>query len=270
MSESARPDEVDTARIHLHMRGERRQFEVPLPTGRRKPLDLLPTARELTHQATAIVLGEAQARGESVSCRAGCGACCCQLVTVSPIEALALFDLVESLPPERQAVVRARFAQSLHRLEAARLLDPNAPPGRPLIGTPGGIGREYWNVQTPCPFLEDQSCSIHPDRPLVCREYHVTSPAERCKRLYVEKVRSVMPPLHMNTVLAQAANRIAGVPARTIPLVLILEIVPLLRAALEAEHDGTEMFTTMLGVIDQQVRQPFEQRDGMSEPDASR
>jgi Fe-S-cluster containining protein len=32
----------------------------------------------------------------------------------------------------------------------------------------------------PCPFLEDESCSIHPDRPLVCREYLVTSPAELC------------------------------------------------------------------------------------------
>ena len=32
----------------------------------------------------------------------------------------------------------------------------------------------------PCPFLEDESCSIHPERPLVCREYLVTSPAELC------------------------------------------------------------------------------------------
>jgi Fe-S-cluster containining protein len=263
MSDTPPADEVDTARIHLQIGGERRRFEVPLPTGRRKPLDLLPTARELTHQATAIVLDEVQARGETISCRAGCGACCSQLVTVSPIEALALFDLVESLPPERQAVVRARFAESLHRLEAAGLLDANAPPGRALIGTQGGIGEVYWQVQTPCPFLEDQSCSIHPERPLVCREYHVTSPAERCRQLYVEKVRSVTPPLHMNMVMAQAAHRIAGVPERTIPLVLILEMVPLLRAALEAEHDGAEMFTTLLGVVDQQARRPFEERKDM-------
>jgi len=38
----------------------------------------------------------------------------------------------------------------------------------------------YFALRVPCPFLEEESCSIHPDRPLVCREYLVTSPAELC------------------------------------------------------------------------------------------
>ena len=38
----------------------------------------------------------------------------------------------------------------------------------------------YFALGIPCPFLEEESCSIHPDRPLVCREYLVTSPAELC------------------------------------------------------------------------------------------
>ncbi len=38
----------------------------------------------------------------------------------------------------------------------------------------------YFALGVPCPFLEDESCSIHPERPLVCREYLVTSPAELC------------------------------------------------------------------------------------------
>jgi hypothetical protein len=34
-----------------------------------------------------------------------------------------------------------------------------------------------------CPFLEDEACSIHADRPLSCREYLVTSPPELCAAL---------------------------------------------------------------------------------------
>ena len=45
-----------------------------------------------------------------------------------------------------------------------------------------------------CPFLEEESCSIHPDRPLVCREYLVTSPAELCAGPTQEGVTPVAVP----------------------------------------------------------------------------
>ena len=46
----------------------------------------------------------------------------------------------------------------------------------------------------PCPFLEDESCSIHPERPLVCREYLVTSPAALCAGPTQEGVTPVAVP----------------------------------------------------------------------------
>ena len=45
------------------------------------------------------------------------------------------------------------------------------------------LGLEYFKPQIPCPFLEDESCSIYAERPFVCREYLVTSPAENCTTL---------------------------------------------------------------------------------------
>jgi Fe-S-cluster containining protein len=42
------------------------------------------------------------------------------------------------------------------------------------------LNRRHFALRTPCPFLEEGSCSIYAQRPLVCREYLVTSPAERC------------------------------------------------------------------------------------------
>jgi hypothetical protein len=52
----------------------------------------------------------------------------------------------------------------------------------------------YFALGIPCPFLEEESCSIHPDRPLVCREYLVTSPAELCSGPVQEGVTPVAVP----------------------------------------------------------------------------
>ena len=48
------------------------------------------------------------ARGEAISCKAGCGACCRQLVPVSETEAHHLRDVVEAMPEPRRAAVTAR------------------------------------------------------------------------------------------------------------------------------------------------------------------
>ena len=44
----------------------------------------------------------------------------------------------------------------------------------------------------PAPFLEEESCSIHPDRPMACREYLVTSPAENCRAPRADNVEKVV------------------------------------------------------------------------------
>src|SRR2546423_1293709 len=102
--------EIDTARIHLRLLDEDRVFIVPLPSANATVMDLLPAAREMTGQATSVAVGKVQAEGRTISCRAGCGACCRQMVAISTVEARSLADLVASMPPERQAVIRSRFA----------------------------------------------------------------------------------------------------------------------------------------------------------------
>jgi Fe-S-cluster containining protein len=260
----------DTANIHLRMLGKDHTFSVPIPLGERTVLDLLPAARELTAQATAVVVDDARAQGREISCRAGCGACCRQLVAISYVEAQDLADLVASMPPERQAVIRARFAEAVRRLEAAGLLGPVEPDGRAMLAPDLGtresslqvVARLYFEQQIPCPFLEDESCSIHPRRPLVCREYHVTSPAENCARLYQVGVDRVMPPLHMGDVLARTAHLAVGASEGTIPLVLSLEWSEAHGAQLKQPRDGMEMFRTMIGEIDPDHARPFGGREG--------
>ncbi len=116
---------------------------------------------------------EAAQAGKTVSCRKGCGACCRQLVPVSRTEGERLLQLIDALPAERRETLLARFAAAETAIEGAGLKDRAGRTDRELSAA-------YFALRLPCPFLEDESCSIHPERPLVCREYLVTSPAELC------------------------------------------------------------------------------------------
>lgn len=206
------------------------ELKFTVPEGACPPESLLPGARALANDVAA--LGEARVRrqGLRISCTKGCGACCRQLVPISPTEARALAALVASLPPERAAAVRQRFAAALERMESAGL----PPRGHPDTDKPAfrEFGLAWFRLGIPCPFLEDESCSIHPERPLVCREYLVTSPPAACAQLGAGEVRQVPVPVRVWSVFARSASP-AGV----------VEWMPLVEALRFAEAnpgaDGT-------------------------------
>jgi len=52
-------------------------------------------------------------------------------------------------------------------------------------------GLKYFALGIACPFLEEESCSIYEERPMRCREYLVTSPAEHCRNPAPETVKMV-------------------------------------------------------------------------------
>ena len=58
------------------------------------------------------------------------------------------------------------------------------------------LGREYFQLGIPCPFLEEESCSIYHDRPITCREYLVTSPPAALRIFPPQKISawSIFPP----------------------------------------------------------------------------
>ncbi|HZL38365.1 MAG TPA: YkgJ family cysteine cluster protein [Tepidisphaeraceae bacterium] len=178
--------------VNLTVRGRRLSLHVDVPTGNVRPAELLPLYRAVSEQMSAIAVRDAAAAGHRVSCRAGCGACCRQLVPVSTLEARELMKLLDAMPEPRRSQVRQRFAEARQRIQAAGLLDRLLAPDY----GPGGseLAAEYWALRIPCPFLEEESCSIHPDRPLICREYLVVSPAEHCAEANPQNVRALTPP----------------------------------------------------------------------------
>ncbi len=157
-----------TATLRLSVGDLRVVHPITVPSGPVPAADVVPALQGLVN---AIVT--AAEAGKTISCRKGCGACCRQLVPVSRTEAERLLSTVAALPVERRAVLEARFAAAEAALAAADLKERKGRPDREL-------SIAYFALGVPCPFLEEESCSIHPDRPLVCREYLVTSPAELC------------------------------------------------------------------------------------------
>jgi Fe-S-cluster containining protein len=156
------------------------KMSVTVPAGPTRLDDLLPLLQILSDNVVAAAEHEAEQQGVCISCRKGCGACCRQLVPISPVEARHVGRLVSEMPEPRKSEIVSRFAAARRRLEEVGIwerLDNRQE--WPEDGVTE-IGLEYFQQRIPCPFLEDESCSIHRERPLTCREYLVTSPAENC------------------------------------------------------------------------------------------
>ena len=162
-----------TATLRLTVGDLRVVHPITVPSGRVPAADVVPALQGLVNAVVAAAEAASAAKGGEISCRKGCGACCRQLVPVSRTEGERLLALVRSLPAERRERLNERFAAAGAAIEGAGLAERGGRSDREL-------SLAYFALGLPCPFLEDESCSIHPDRPLVCREYLVTSPAELC------------------------------------------------------------------------------------------
>ncbi len=102
----------------LTIGAERVRASVDVPAAPVPARPLLPFFQGTAHQVIDSAVREARKRGETVSCRAGCGACCRQIVPVSEIEAHHLKELVDAMPEPRRTTVRARFEEARRGLDS--------------------------------------------------------------------------------------------------------------------------------------------------------
>lgn len=119
------------------------------------------------------------------------------------------------------------------------------------------IGLEYFHLGVACPFLEDESCSIHADRPLTCREYLVTSPAGNCANPNRDNIDQVPLPLKVWPAMTRLDPPKAGSRfARWVPLIGLFEWQAENREP-AVERPGPEV-----------LREFFQHLTGKSPPDA--
>src|SRR5260370_32299424 len=86
------------------------KMSVTVPAGPTRLSEMLPLLQILSDQVVSSAEQSAHERGLAISCRKGCGACCRQLVPISPVEAPDILRLVREFPEPRRSEIVARFA----------------------------------------------------------------------------------------------------------------------------------------------------------------
>ncbi|MBI4876950.1 MAG: YkgJ family cysteine cluster protein [Acidobacteria bacterium] len=225
-----------TVQFTLKIAGREMEASARVPAGPARVVDALPVLHGI---AGAVV--EAAEEGKRISCRAGCGACCRQLVPIAEAEARYLAALIQSLPE-----VRERFKAAVAALDAAglgdrlRRLEQLAPAERQALGL------EYFHLGVACPFLEDESCSIHPSRPMSCREYSVTSPVGNCRNPHPETIAMVPLPVKPSVLLFHFGDGKGEDRLRFLPLILALEWVAEHEDDPQTELEGSDLLLNFL------------------------
>jgi len=185
--------------------------------------EILPVCDMLTSKGAAI----ATSFNQNISCKMGCGVCCCQMVPLSPPEAAIIADVVEHLPAARKKTVVASFALAQEKLLAAGLWDKISQMYSDQTDKDEvmDVNRQYFDVAIPCPFLLDGSCSIYPHRPSRCREYSVLTPSEYCANPFDTRIRRLPLTIRLCESLSHTWASVTKKPAIIIPLVKALDWV---------------------------------------------
>ncbi|HEX8566715.1 MAG TPA: YkgJ family cysteine cluster protein [Pyrinomonadaceae bacterium] len=211
-------EEWISGKVTLKMFGEPVEMQMTVPAKPVKMSRMLPIFQAMTSSFAGVGEAAAISRGEEISCTKGCGACCRQAVPLMEIEVYQIRDLVENMPEPRRTEVKRRFSEAFsHFVEngwfekMSHFNEMTPPDGLKTV-------MEYFYEGVPCPFLEDESCSIHLERPLICREYLVTSPAEYCANPTADTIERAELPIKISPVIRQF-NRFG----RFVPLIAALE-----------------------------------------------
>lgn len=192
--------EWTTGKVTLSLYGEPIEMEMTVPATPVKPKRMLPIFQTITSSFIELGINAVESEGEKISCKAGCGACCRQPVPLAEIEAFQLAELVENMPEPRRSEIKRRFAEGAKHFHENGWFDKMESYPQLSAKERQALVMKYFYEGVACPFLEDESCSIHPDRPLSCREYLVTSPAENCSRPTAETIRQMR--IHLKPSIA--------------------------------------------------------------------
>ena len=198
-------------------------MEMTVPARPVKAGRMLPVFQQMSSSFVDLSVAAAENAGRKISCKKGCGACCRQAVPLAEIEIYQIAELVENLPEPRRAQIRRKFEEGCRRFHENGWFERLDNFANLSVEEGGQLIKDYFYEGVACPFLEDESCSIHLERPLSCREYLVTSPAENCKRPSRETIEMVNVPIKPSRAVRNVG--LSGNPMKInfIPLIRALE-----------------------------------------------
>lgn len=205
--------------IPITIAGALHYLKVNVPDENTQQTVLLPALWDLMQIIEDVAISKIKEEGKLVSCKKGCGICCNQLVPISQIEARYLSQHLNQMPKSKREKLQARFDEIYARCEQSGILEKILN-SHIYNGSSMDLGLEYFNMGQPCPFLENNCCSIHKKRPLSCREYLVTNPPANCAHPRKENIQSVPIPVRLSNVLSQLHEPHSDYPHKWVPLSL--------------------------------------------------
>jgi Fe-S-cluster containining protein len=218
---------VERFEVALNTPAGRLTTAIDVPTGFIPITSIVPLTRRLGDEAAQLETEQATAAGKTISCRKGCAACCRMLVPLSAPEAFALREYVEQLSPDRRTPLLNRLNGTKERVKREGLWDRLADVAEASRPVPDKeldpINQSYYALRIPCPYLEDETCSIYEARPAACRELLVTSPAELCQDLVQNPIAPLPISMRMGSILGLLWGTLTSSPPRLIPLPMALE-----------------------------------------------
>lgn len=221
-SDTGRNDTL-TANAEISVDGRRIQLNLVVPVNDVPAEAVLPVLHQFSAQVAEGVEEKTLESGKPIACRKGCGACCRQPVPVTRAEARQLAALVDGMPDRERSAARARFQSALKKAQEAGVEDILAGLDDMDDGEMRTVARDYFDQDIACPFLVDESCSIHPVRPLVCREYLVTSSPEHCAKLDGPKIQRLPFPAPIMQTFGRMEGHSSGEKDRFILLITALQ-----------------------------------------------
>jgi Fe-S-cluster containining protein len=172
---------------------------------------------------------------------------------LSAPEAFALRNYVQSLPEERQRQIARRMEQAESILgdqglwpQLVEISETTHPPDDEELEP---INRAYYALRLPCPFLEQELCTIYEERPAACRELLVTSPAEWCHDFVANPVEPLPVAVRMSPALGLLWGELTNGPARLIPLPVALQWAERHRDENQPRWQGSQLLDRALDKI---------------------
>jgi Fe-S-cluster containining protein len=197
--------------------------------------EIVPLLHELANKTIGLAID-----------RAGCGVCCRQLVPVAPAEVFYIVERLMSLPLADRRGPLEKFQENETRLNDTGLLTAIADLGSTRDNN--AVAREYFRLDLPCPFLNNQSCSIHAWRPLACREYNVVSPASHCADPFNLKIETIGLYRRLSERLGRLSSHAVQLPVGMVPMPLLFDYFEAHKEASRMAFPGAELVELALDV----------------------
>lgn len=241
--------ELVSGKATLSIGGEPLEIAFTVPTMPVKLRRMLPVFQGMSDNFNGLAVAAAETQGKAISCKAGCGACCRQMVPVSEAEAFDLRDVVGQMPETRRLEIERRFTEGMKTLSDAGFFSRLAKAAASEDRTDYSRAiAEYFSFFIACPFLENESCSIHEHRPVACREYFVTSPAEHCRTGDGDQIENVHFLFRVKDSLISVARRNRPPELPFVPMIQVLEWTEN-RTDASPERSGGDWMRTFLGEL---------------------